>query len=140
LNRAAAEALAPFDIYAATDVTGFGLLGHARELALAGGVSLRIDSSELEWIDGALECARGGHLAGGLKANREFLGGCVEFAAGVALDVQNLLYDPQTSGGLLAAIAPDQAAAAQKALREAGCAALLAGEVLPKTSPLLAVR
>jgi len=140
LNRAAAEALASFDIHGATDVTGFGLIGHARELAAGSGVSLAIDSSKLEWIDGALDCARAGHLAGGLKANREFLGGCVEFAAGVSGEVQSLLYDPQTSGGLLVALAPDQAEAAARALRAAGCAALLAGEVLPKSSPLLAVR
>ena len=140
LNRAAAETLAPFEIHGATDVTGFGLIGHARELAAGSGVSLAIDSSKLEWIDGALDCARAEHLAGGLKANREFLGGCVEFAAGVSGEVQSLLFDPQTSGGLLVALAPDQAEAAAKALRTAGCAALAAGEVLPKSSPLLAVR
>ncbi len=140
LNRAAAEALAGFDVHAATDVTGFGLLGHARELAGGSGVSLAIDSARLEWIDGARDCARAGHLAGGLKANREFLGGCVEFAPGVSADVQSLLFDPQTSGGLLVALAPEQVEAAAKALRQAGCAALLAGEVLPKSSPLLAVR
>ena len=140
LNRAAAEALAPFEIHGATDVTGFGLIGHARELAAGSGVSLRFDSSKLEWIDGALDCARAGHLAGGLKNNRDFLGGCVEFAPGVPADVQTLLFDPQTSGGLLVALAPDQAEAAAKALRQAGAAAMTIGEVLPKTSPLLAVR
>ena len=140
LNRAAAEALAGFDIHGATDVTGFGLIGHARELAAGSGVSLRFDSSKLEWIDGALDCARAGHLAGGLKNNRDFLGGCVEFAPGVPADVQTLLFDPQTSGGLLVALAPEQAEAAAKALRQAGSAAMTIGEVLPKTSPLLAVR
>jgi len=140
LNRAAAEALAGFDIHGATDVTGFGLIGHARELAAGSGVSLRFDSSKLEWIDGALDCARAGHLAGGLKNNRDFLGGCVEFAPGVPADVQTLLFDPQTSGGLLVALAPEQAEAAARALRQAGCAAMTIGEVLPKTSPLLAVR
>lgn len=140
LNRAAAEALAPFEIHGATDVTGFGLIGHARELAAGSGVSLRFDSSKLEWLDGALDCARAGHFAGGLKNNRDFLGGCVEFAPGVSADVQSLLFDPQTSGGLLVALAPDQAEAAAKALRQAGSAAMTIGEVLPKTSPLLAVR
>ena len=140
LNRAAAEALAGFDIHGATDVTGFGLIGHARELAAGSGVSLRFDSSKLEWIDGALDCARAGHLAGGLKNNRDFLGGCVEFAPGVPADVQTLLFDPQTSGGLLVALAPEQAEAAARALRQAGSAAMTIGEVLPKTSPLLAVR
>ncbi len=153
LNRAAAEALVPLsgiEVHAATDVTGFGLLGHARELALASGVSLRIDSSQVELIEGALECSHAGHLAGGLKNNREFVSGCVQFAANVSPDLQNLLYDPQTSGGLLVAVRPDQAADAQKALRAAGpagrdsaslrCAAQLIGEVVEKISPLIAVR
>lgn len=140
LNRAAADALAPFAVHAATDVTGFGLLGHARELAVASGVSLLIDSSQVELIDGALECARGGYLAGGLKNNRDFLGPCVEFAPSVPADLQNLLYDPQTSGGLLVSLAPDQLAAARQALRGADCSAMHVGEVLPKTSPLIAVR
>ena len=140
LNRAAAEALAGFDIHGATDVTGFGLIGHARELAAGSGVSLRFDSSKLEWIDGALDCARAGHLAGGLKNNRDFLGGCVEFAPGVPADVQTLLFDPQTSGGLLVALAPEQAEAAARALRQAGSAAMTIGEVLPKPPPPLAAR
>ncbi len=142
LNRAAAEALQPFSasIHAVTDVTGFGLLGHAREMAAGSGVSLRLDSSQMEWIEGALECARAGHLAGGLKSNREFVGDCAAFEASVPSEVQHLLYDPQTSGGLLVAIAPDQVEAAQKALRAVGCPAMLVGEVLPKTSPLIAIR
>lgn len=140
LNRAAAEALAPFEVHAATDVTGYGLLGHAREMAVASGVSLLFESAQVELLEGALECARGGHLAGGLKNNREFLGGCVEFAPGVPPELQNLLYDPQTSGGLLVAVAPEQTARAQQALRAAGCGAQLIGEVRPKTSPLIGVK
>jgi selenide,water dikinase len=142
LNRAAAEALQPFSasIHAVTDVTGFGLLGHAQEMATGSGVSLRLDSSQMEWIEGALDCARAGHLAGGLKNNREFVGDCAAFEASVPPEVQHLLYDPQTSGGLLVAIAADHVQAAQKALRAAGCPAMLVGEVLPKTSPLIAIR
>jgi selenide,water dikinase len=134
--------LQPFSasIHAVTDVTGFGLLGHAFEMATGSGVSLRLDSSQMEWIDGALDCARAGHLAGGLKNNREFVGDCAAFEASVPSEVQHLLYDPQTSGGLLVAIAPDQVEAAQRALRAAGCPAMLVGEVLPKTSPLIAIR
>ena len=150
LNRAAAEALASLDsgVHAVTDVTGFGLLGHARELAVASGVSLVIESSRIELLDGALECARAGYLAGGLKNNREFVSSCVAFAPNVSLDLQNLLYDPQTSGGLLVAIAPEAVEAAVNALRAcpasfggaSGCSAMLIGEVLPKTSPLITVR
>jgi selenide,water dikinase len=143
LNRAAAEALAGFGaaVHAATDITGFGLLGHAREVAVASGVSLVLESARIEFLDGALECAHRGFLAGGLKNNREFLGGCVEFAAEVSPEIQNLLFDPQTSGGLLVSIAAEQAAAAQNALRAVPhCGTMLIGEVLPKGSPLIAVR
>jgi selenide,water dikinase len=148
LNRAAAEALLPLGdaIHAVTDVTGFGLLGHAREVAAASGVSLVIDSAQIEFLDGALACAHAGHLAGGLKNNREFLGACVEFAEDVSPDVQALLFDPQTSGGLLVAVAPDEAEHARQALRAAGpaaggagCSAAHVGEVVTKTSPLLRV-
>ncbi len=142
LNRDAADALTPLGdaIHAVTDITGFGLLGHAREVAVASGVSLVIDSSQLEFLDGALACAHAGHLAGGLKNNRDFLSGCVEFSDSISPDVQALLYDPQTSGGLLVAVAPDEMEAARQALRAAGCAAAHIGEVVAKTSPLIAVR
>ena len=142
LNRAAAEALLPLGdaVHAVTDITGFGLLGHAREVAAGSGVSLVIDTAQIEFIAGALECAHGGFIAGGLKNNREFLGGCVEFADHISPDVQALLYDPQTSGGLLVAVAPDEVEHARQALRTAGCAAAHLGEVVAKTSPLLAVR
>ncbi|MGH9803589.1 MAG: selenide, water dikinase SelD, partial [Candidatus Acidiferrales bacterium] len=142
LNRVAAEALASVEggVHAATDVTGFGLLGHARELALASGVSLVLDSRQVAFLEGALECARGGHLAGGLKSNREFLSACVEFAPDVSPEIENLFYDPQTSGGLLAAVAREKVDATRQALLAAGCAAMLIGEVVAKTSPLIAVQ
>ena len=141
LNRAAAEALAPLGdaIHAVTDITGFGLLGHAREVAAASGVSLVLDSTQIEFLKGALECAHASHLAGGLKNNREFLGGCVEFGEEISPDIRALLYDPQTSGGLLVAVAPDEVEAARQALLAAGCGAAHVGEVVAKTSPLIAV-
>ena len=142
LNRAAAEALIPLGdaVHSATDVTGFGLLGHAFELATASGVSLRFDSSAIEPITGALECARDGHTAGGLKKNREFVGGCVEFADSVSEEMRLLLFDPQTSGGLLVAVAPESLQNAQRALHNADCLAMLVGEVVEQATPLIAVR
>lgn len=142
LSQTAAEALQPCGaaVHAVTDVTGFGLLGHAREMAAGSGISLRIDSSRIGLIDGALDCARAGHLAGGLKNNREFMRDCVAFVGNVPEELRRILFDPQTSGGLLVAIDPRQAGAAQQALREAACPAMLIGEVLPKTSPLISVR
>ena len=141
LNRDAAEALGSLRqaIHAATDITGFGLIGHAWEMATASSVSLRLHSSEIELLEGALECSRGGFLAAGLKKNREFVGGCVAFSAGVAAELQHLLYDPQTSGGLLVAVDPAAVEDARAALLKAGCAAMRVGEAVAKRSPLIEV-
>jgi len=97
LNRAAIEAISRLEVHSITDVTGFGLLGHAREMALASGVTLEIDSHRVQYLDGAVEYARVGAIPGGLKNNREFVVGCVEGSS----EFEDLLYDPQTSGGLL---------------------------------------
>src|SRR5262249_29806478 len=113
LNRAASEAFHQVEeesggrrlVHAVTDVTGFALLGHAREMALgdpAHGidpVSLEVDHNAFEYLPGALEAARDGHLSGGLKNNRAFIGECAAFADSVSEDHRNLLFDPQTSGG-----------------------------------------
>ena len=114
VNRDAADALREVEnldhkaspVHAVTDVTGFGLLGHAREMAVGSRVSLRLDHRHLAYLAGAIEAARAGFFSGGLKNNREFLEGCVEFSSSVPDDVRALLYDPQTSGGLLIALAP----------------------------------
>ena len=141
LNRDAAAALGSLRqaVHGATDVTGFGLLGHAWEMASASGVSLRLCSDRIELLEGALECARGGFLAGGLRKNREFVGGCVSFPAGFAVDLQYLLYDPQTSGGLLVAVDSAGSDDACAALTKAGCPAMRIGEVVAKRSPLIEV-
>lgn len=153
LNAAAAAALHEVEekargespVHALTDVTGFSLLGHAREMALgdpAHGippVSFEIDHAAFEYFPGALEAAREGHLSGGLKNNRAFIGDCAAFEAGVPLEYQDLLFDPQTSGGFLAAIAPDLADAALAALAGHGVSARRIGRVTAKKSPLLAV-
>jgi selenide,water dikinase len=91
-------------------VTGFGLLGHAREMAVASGVTLEIEAARVEFLPGALEYSRQGAIPGGLKNNREFVSCAVEVAAPLAPEVENLLYDPQTSGGLLIALPEDKAA------------------------------
>jgi selenide, water dikinase len=154
LNRAASEALqevqekavATQPIHALTDITGFGLLGHAREMALGNSergiepVSLEIDHFAVQYLPGALDAARGGFLPGGLKNNRDFVGECVGFAAGIRQEYRDLLFDPQTSGGLLIAISPDSADAAVTALERHGVSARRIGKVIPKTNPLLSVR
>ena len=146
LNRDAAEALAELDaqaadgagpIHAVTDITGFGLLGHAREMAIGSSVSLEINHAKLEYLPGAVQASREGFLAGGLKNNREFLCGCVAFADSVPEEFRNLLYDPQTSGGLLVSIAAEAADAALAALARRGVTARAIGAVVPKRSPLI---
>ncbi len=141
LNRAAAEALSRSgkDVHSVTDVTGFGLIGHAREMAAASGVSLRLQSAAIELLPGAVECAAAGHVAGGLKKNREFVGACARFADGVSAELRLLMYDPQTSGGLLAAVARGSVADAQNALRAAGLPCVQVGEVLEKIDPLISI-
>ena len=154
LNRAASEALREVQekagtsqpIHAVTDITGFGLLGHAREMALGSpdrgieAVSLDIEHSAIAYLPGAVEAARGGFLPGGLKNNRDFIGDCVGFAENVSQKYRDLLFDPQTSGGLLVAISPESADAAFSALDRYGVSARRMGKVIPKTSALVSVR
>ena len=140
LNKKAAEIVTSgFEVHAMTDVTGFGLIGHARELARGSGVSLRLFASKVPLLEGALECVRGGYIPGGLKSNRGFAEGCVEYAADVPEELRTLLYDPQTAGGLLVSIAASDSDRLVDQLREAGIAAEVIGEVLEKQVPLIAV-
>jgi selenide,water dikinase len=170
LNRDAAAALREVEnlasenltkdarpIHAVTDVTGFSLLGHAREMALGTGevsasnaaqkgmppavpVSFEIDHAAFHYLPGAEQAARDGHLSAGLRNNRAFIGDCVEFAASVPPEYRDLLFDPQTSGGLLIAVAPEFADIAMAELRKKGIAASKVGAVLEKRSPLISVR
>ena len=152
LNRAAAEALHELmakananAVHAVTDVTGFGVLGHAREMALGNpekgipAVTIEIQYSAVPVLPGAFDAARHGMIAGGLNNNLDFLGDCVTFAAGVPEENRALLFDPQTSGGLLVAISPDAADAAVEVLRRHQITAAKIGRVLPKGTSLLSV-
>jgi selenide,water dikinase len=154
LNRAASEALQELQekagtsspIHAVTDVTGFGLLGHAREMALGNPergiepVSLEIDHSAIPYLPGAVDAVREGFLPGGLKNNRDFIGDCVGFADSVPQEYRDLLFDPQTSGGLLIAISPEFADAAISALDSHRIIARRIGRVVTKAKALLFVR
>jgi selenide,water dikinase len=119
LNRAAAEALIAIDaethgaVHAVTDVTGFGLAGHGWEMAERSGTRLAFDASRLPLYDGALDAAVAGTRTGGDPRNREHLAGRVE--SNVDEAVEALCFDPQTSGGLLVALAPEGVADAERA-------------------------
>ncbi len=150
LNRDAADALRETEdasvkggparpVHAVTDITGFGLLGHAREMAIGSNVSMRIEYERIAYLPGAIDAARAKFFSGGLKNNRQFLEGCVQFRSGVPEEFHALLLDPQTSGGLLAAITPEAAAAAIAALERHGITATTIGTVAPKASPLLEI-
>jgi selenide,water dikinase len=104
LNRAAAEALDGLKVHACTDVTGFGLLGHLKELCSDGEITAVINTSSVPLLSGALAYSREKAHSGGLKNNREFASCVVEYRAQIDPDLDALLYDPQTSGGLLVAI------------------------------------
>lgn len=139
LNKLAAEVVSGFQVHGMTDITGFGLIGHARELARGSGVSLRIIASKVPLLDGALECVRHGYVPGGLKSNRGFAEGCVEYGADVPEELRTLLYDPQTAGGLLISVVASDCEALVAALHAAGVGAAEIGEVVEKQPPLIAV-
>jgi len=128
LNRKACEAMLAYDVHGCTDVTGFGLMGHARGMALASGVTLQIDVARLRFLPGALEYAGLGALPGGLKNNREFSSCVVETTRALPREVEDLLYDPQTSGGLLISLSEAHAAALESSFPDA----YYVGRVLPR--------
>ena len=132
-------AVPTWSVHALTDITGFGLIGHAREMALASNVSLVLHSAKIHLLEGALDCVRAGYIPGGLKANREFAECMVEYESGISEEVKTLLFDPQTAGGLLISVADDDCAALTRALHEAKVPAIEIGEVLPRTKPLIRV-
>src|ERR1700739_1890846 len=107
LNKAAAEVIAaavPALVHALTDITGFGLIGHAREMALASDVSLVLYAARVPLLEGALDCVRAGYIPGGLKANREFAECVVGYEEEIPEGIKTLLFDPQTAGGLLVSV------------------------------------
>ena len=128
LNRRACEAMLEFDVHGCTDVTGFGLIGHACEMALGSGVTVEIDTANVQFLPGALDYARQGAIPGGLKNNREFASCAVETTRELPPELENLLYDPQTSGGLLISLPEKDAAQLERKL----AAVYRIGRVLPK--------
>ena len=141
LNKLAAEVAAEFvgDVHGATDVTGFGLVGHVREMALASNVGVRIDSAKLPLLPGAIECVRAGYVPQGLKSNREFAERTVRYGPGVDEATKLILFDPQTAGGLLLSISPKKADPFVRALQGGGGDATIVGEVLSQANPLITI-
>jgi selenide,water dikinase len=128
-----------FAVHAATDVTGFGLIGHAREMANGSSVSLKIEAAKVPLLEGALECVRAKFIPGGLTNNRDFAECLVGYGNSVPEETRTILYDPQTAGGLLLSVAREDAQKLTAALRDAGVPAVEIGEVIPKQKPLIQV-
>ena len=139
-GRDAAAAMNEFEVRGATDVTGFALLGHAWELARASGVTIEIESSRVPLIEGALDLAAGGMLTSGDKTNREYVGADVQIAGGVTKQMQSLLFDPQTAGGLLIAIASDRAEALLARLQANYPRAEMIGRVIERGAHSIVVK
>lgn len=129
-NQAAARAMQAVGVHAATDITGFSLLGHAREMAANSGVGLRFTLAALPFLPGAHDYAAKWVFPGGAYNNERYYAPHVSFAADIPEETRLLLYDPETAGGLLIAVGRDRLAALEAALREAGQAYWVVGEVV----------
>jgi selenide,water dikinase len=131
LNRDAAGIMADFNISACTDVTGFGLLGHLAEMVCGSGTSVRVDSGQVPVIAEALEFSSIGIIPAGAHKNREFREEMIAFAETVPRALQDVLFDPQTSGGLLISVSENQADALVAALKDQGISdAAQIGEII----------
>ena len=141
LNKRAADVIREkeYRVHAMTDITGFGLIGHAREMALASNVALRLFSKDIPILPGALDCIRAGYIPGGLKANREFAECVVGYEQEIPEDVKTLLFDPQTAGGLLISIAEDDCEELVLELQASGVAARHIGNVTESQKPLIRI-
>jgi selenide,water dikinase len=135
LNRVASEVLVAAGVRAATDVTGFGLLGHGLEMARASGTRFVFEATSLPALPGALALAAAGVETSGAAHNRRYVADALEVGPGVAPEWVTLAHDPQTSGGLLAAIPVDQLAAVETAMDRAGVRATRVGVVEPSDRP-----
>jgi len=147
LNKRAAEVITTthvgtatdaFAVHAMTDITGFGLIGHLREMLLASNVSAQIFAGKIPLLEGALDCIRAGHIPGGLNNNRDFAECVVGYDDGISDETKSLLYDPQTAGGLLMSVTTHGNDLVSR-LSDAGIPAAHIGEVLPHAKPLISV-
>src|SRR5262249_1496971 len=133
LNRTGAEVLTKFEVHALTDITGFGLLGHLRNVTAASGVTAEVWADPVPGLPAAREDVAAGIAAGGTRANLKFLNDWVEYAPDISANEQLLLCDAQTSGGLLAAVPADKAEEIVRLLRGAGLAeATIVGRIVER--------
>ncbi|MGB7601090.1 MAG: selenide, water dikinase SelD, partial [Candidatus Sulfotelmatobacter sp.] len=145
LNKQAADLIGnrvanrEYRVHGMTDVTGFGLIGHAREMALASNVALQFFSQDIPVLPGALDCIRAGHIPGGLKNNRDFAECVVSYESSIADDLKTLLFDPQTAGGLLISLDEDDCEELIVELQAVGALARRIGQVTESQKPLIRI-
>ena len=132
LNRRAAEIAQTFDMSGCTDITGFGLIGHACEMAEGSDTTIVLDSAAIPLLPDAFDMASMGIIPAGAYNNRDYFGSRVEVKDSVHLALSDIMYDPQTSGGLLLAVPEKDAAELLKALKGELPVAECIGEVIPK--------
>jgi selenide,water dikinase len=131
-GKYAAEAMREFEVKAATDVTGFSLIGHAWEMARASKVTIEIDSAAVPLLEGALELAAAGLITSGDKTNRQYVGEDIDINPSVSEDLIKLLFDPQTAGGLLIATSAERAGKLMDRLQSHYPTAAMIGCVIDK--------
>jgi len=141
LNKQAVEVIeqGKFDVHSMTDVTGFGLIGHAREMAFASNVALRLSSKDIPILPGASDCIRAGYIPGGLNNNRDFAECAVGYEAEIGAELKALLFDPQTAGGLLISLATGESDKLLLDMRKAGVPARQIGNVTESQKPLIRI-
>lgn len=139
-GKYAAEAMREFGVKAATDVTGFALMGHAWEMACASKVTIEVDAAAVPLLDGALELASRGMLTSGDKTNREYVGSDVQVDPAVDPNLTKLLFDPQTAGGMLISIPEDKGEAILSTLLKSYPHARIIGRVIPPASSSIIVK
>lgn len=141
LNRCAAQAMLKFDVHAATDITGFGLAGHAMAMAEGSDVSLIFEEFDLPILPGALDACRAGMIPGGGRRNRQYFSPKVRIAEEVVEEAAEIVFDPQTSGGLLIALPADSAQPLVIELQRANSTdAAIVGQVVEKGAFAIEIR
>jgi selenide,water dikinase len=140
LNRDAAEAMSAYPVHACTDITGFGLLGHLAEMVIGSGMGIRLIANQIPIIPEAIEYAKIGLVPGGAYKNREFRQLMVEFADNIDIYTQDVLFDPQTSGGLLICVEKDSAVSLLNHLKQKRITdAAVIGEVISEPKEKIVV-
>lgn len=139
-GRRASELMRAYGVKAATDITGFGFMGHAWEIAKASGVTFKIDASSVPEIPGTLDLVRKGVKSRGDRTNREYIGPDFLLAESVTPEVGSLLFDPQTAGGILMCASPEKAESLLAELRQSYQQAAIVGRVMPRAAVSLVVQ